>query len=354
MSAAGAGSPLRVLTVFGGLGRGATSGAERMAWRTTAHLARRGVEVAVLTDAAPPSDLADVPWPVHVSPAALADDPAGTAMDVVHIYDLAMPGYAALGRDIARRLGARLVITPASAPQTWPDPALGARLCAEADAVFTLTATEDEAIRSLNAGPIRTLRLPQAPDLVGRPDPRRFRQRHGLHGRIVLFLGRKIASKGYRTLVEATSVVWARVPEAEFVFCGPACEPGAAQAVAAMTDDRIRDLGMLDDRAKHDALAACDVVALPSSADVFPLVFVEAWACGKPVLAGRFRGVDDVVRHGVDGIVVEPSASAVGEALIGLLTDDRARTALGRAGRARVRRHLTWDRVAATVEAGYR
>ena len=38
------------------------------------------------------------------------------------------------------------------------------------------------------------------------------------------------------------------------------------------------------------ALAACTVFCLPSTADIFPLVFLEAWACARPVVSGAFPG----------------------------------------------------------------
>ncbi|WP_319136023.1 glycosyltransferase family 4 protein [Streptomyces europaeiscabiei] len=325
-----------------------------MGWRTTEHLARRGLRMAVLTDAERPSDLLDVPWPVYGSAAELPHEGPGFRPDIVHVYDLAMPAHAALGRDLARRFGARLAITPASAPGAWPDRGLGARLCAEAHVVYALTAAETRALRSLCDLPVRVVGLPQAPDLTGQPDAGRFRREHRLDGRIVLFLGRKLAAKGYRTLLAAAPLVWRHSPDTTFVFCGPEAEPGANEAFRQARDGRIRDLGVLTDQAKHDALAACDVLALPSTLDVFPLVFAEAWWCGKPVLSGGFDGADKVVRDGVDGLVVEPQPVEVADALVRLLTDDDLRTALGAAGRSRVRGGMGWDRVAQAVAAGYR
>ncbi|MET8139938.1 glycosyltransferase family 4 protein [Sphaerisporangium sp. NPDC005288] len=342
-----------VLTVFGGLGPGALSGAERMGWRTTAHLARRGLRVAVLTDAERPSDLMDTPWPVYSSVAELPHDGLGFRPDIVHVYDLAMPAHAAIGRALARRFDARLALTPASAPGAWPDRGLGADLCADAHVVYTLTATETRAVRSLCDAPVRVVGLPQAPDLTGQPDSGRFRREHGLAGRIVLFLGRKLATKGYRTLLAAAPLVWRHVPDTTFVFCGPDADPGAGESLREAQDGRIRDLGVLTDQAKHDALAACDVLALPSTLDVFPLVFAEAWWCGKPVLSGRFEGAENVVRDGVDGLVVEARPADVADALIRLLTHDGLRMALGAAGRSRARGGMGWDRVAEAVAAGY-
>ncbi|MFC5833556.1 glycosyltransferase family 4 protein [Nonomuraea insulae] len=342
---------LRVLIVFGGLGRGQSSGAERMAWRTTAQLALRGADVVVLTDATRPPGRT---WPACSSPEELAVSRPGWRPDVVHVYDLAHPVHAVLGRDLARRFGARLALTPASAPATWPDRRLGARVCGEAAVVYALTAAEEVSIRPLCRAGVTMVRLPQAPDLVGRPDPVGFRAAYDLSGTIVLFLGRKLASKGYSSLLAAAPLIWRAHPCTTFVFCGPDAEGSATRSIRAVGDRRVRDLGMVDDRTKHDALAACTVLALPTSTDVFPLVFAEAWACGKPVLSGRFDGVEDVVRDGVDGVVVQPRPPAVAEALIRLLSDDQGRAAMGAAGMDRVRREMGWERVAAAVERGYR
>jgi glycosyltransferase involved in cell wall biosynthesis len=199
----------------------------------------------------------------------------------------------------------------------------------------------------------RIRRIPHAPDLRGRPDPAGFRARLGLRGPVVVFVGRRIPSKGYAELLRAASSVWRELPDARFLFLGPNSDPAAAQIFRDHADPRIVDLGAVDEQTKHDAIAASDVLCLPSTADVFPLVFLEAWMCGKPVVSGDFVGADGVVEHGVDGLVVAPRPAEIADALVHLLSDDEVRRAMGRAGQAKVRRDFTWERVAASVEAGY-
>jgi glycosyltransferase involved in cell wall biosynthesis len=237
---------------------------------------------------------------------------------------------------------------------TWPDVPLGGRLCAAADVLYVLTRTEAAAVCAQGADPARLRELPPAPDLVGTPRPAEFRARYGLSGPLVLFLGRRVATKGYRTLLDAAPRVWKAFPDTVFAFAGPLGEPAATAAFAAVTDRRIRDLGLLDERTKHDALAACDVFCLPTSAEVFPLVFAEAWSAGRPVVTGRFNGVDEVVRDGVDAVVVEHDPAVLARCLCALLADPDRRAALGAAGRLRVPADMGWDHVAAAVDAGYR
>ncbi|MER5439020.1 glycosyltransferase family 4 protein [Streptomyces sp. NPDC002790] len=342
-----------VLAVFGGYPDSRVTGASLMAWRTTAALAARGHRVALLTDSRCPEDLADADWPVFTSVAQLS----GTAWshpDYVHVYDLASPAHAELGRELAARSGATLVLTPASAPETWPDPALGRRVSAEATALFVLTETEATTLCSIGIPTDRIGHIPQAPDLAGPGDGDAFRARHDIGGPLVLFVGRHVPAKGYELLLDAAPSVWERVPEAVFAFAGPDEGEDVDAAFNRRADARIRRLGLLSDAEKHDALAGCAVLCLPTSADVFPLVFVEAWSCGRPVVSGRFTGCLEVVREGVDGLLVDHTPLSVASALLKLLQDDALRAALGAAGQARVDAELSWDQAAAAVERGCR
>ncbi|MFC9434476.1 aminotransferase class I/II-fold pyridoxal phosphate-dependent enzyme [Nocardia sp. NPDC057030] len=337
-----------VLVTFGGY-PSARSGAERMAWRTSAQLARRGHAVTVLTDSRPPAD-----GDAGAIRIVQCDDQLGATWrpDVVHAYDLAKPEYVDLALGVARRTGARFALTPATAPELWPDAALGRAACRRAHIIYVLTSAEARVLFPLGATPDRVRQIPHAPDLRGEPDPAAFRRRLGLRGPTVVFIGRRIPSKGYAELLRAARLVWRELPDTEFLFIGPNDET-AAKVFRAHTDPRIIDLGVVDEQTKHDALAAGAVLCLPSSADVFPLVFVEAWVCGKPVVTGDFAGADSVVEHGVDGLVIAPRPAEIAAALVQLLSDDAVRRAMGRAGQSRVRREFTWDKVAASVAAGY-
>ena len=63
-----------------------------------------------------------------------------------------------------------------------------------------------------------------------------------------------------------------------FLFAGPCIDPKVAAVFAGCSDARIQDLAVVDERRKAEVLGACDLLCLPSTAEVFPLVFVEAWA----------------------------------------------------------------------------
>lgn len=89
--------------------------------------------------------------------------------------------------------------------------------------------------------------------------------------------------------------------------------------------------------------------------EAFGLTVVEAMAAGKPVVAMRVGAVPEIIRHGVDGLLVPPEDPAALAQGISQLLNDRATAArLGSQAQARVQKAFNLDRMAAEVEAVYR
>jgi glycosyltransferase involved in cell wall biosynthesis len=331
--------------------RHAVAGAAGMARWTADALARRGHEVALAGTAAPvPGSPVRHLGPLPTSPDGLVAR-TGWVPDVVHVTDLADPAAGWCGLDLASRLGCAIAVTPATHPALWTDHAGGLDLARLADVVLVLTPAEGDALAAHGIAPERLAPLGQGPQLDGQPAPAAFRAAHGIEGPLVLFLGRRLPSKGYQHLLVAAPTILAHHPTATIVIAGPASDP---DSVAATRAAPVVDVGELDDATKHSALAAADLLCLPTVADAFPLVFVEAWWCGTPVVSGPFAGVHDVVRDGVDGLVAPAEPHAVACAVSGLLADPRRRRAMGRAGRQRAEQQFSWDAVATGAEAAYR
>jgi glycosyltransferase involved in cell wall biosynthesis len=88
---------------------------------------------------------------------------------------------------------------------------------------------------------------------------------------------------------------------------------------------------------------AADVLVFPTLYEAFPLVALEAAACGLPVIATRANGVVDLVERGGGGMLVERTPAAVADALQELVTYPGRARAHGAAGAAWVRQ-FTWER----------
>lgn len=94
------------------------------------------------------------------------------------------------------------------------------------------------------------------------------------------------------------------------------------------------------------AIAGLDVLVLPSEAEGFGLVLIEAMAVGVPVVATDAPGIRDVVTHGVTGLLVPVGRpDALATAIDRVLSDDVLRASLTSAALADVRQRFTWDGV---------
>jgi glycosyltransferase involved in cell wall biosynthesis len=101
-------------------------------------------------------------------------------------------------------------------------------------------------------------------------------------------------------------------------------------------------------------MAACDVFALPSHEEPFGLVFLEAMAMKKPVVALDNGGTPEVVENGKSGLLSRPGdVPALATNLRRLLRDPALRARMGECGRQRVEARFTADRMAADTANVY-
>jgi len=241
--------------------------------------------------------------------------------------------------DYARRNRARFTIWPAVHPGLWGDDTIDLRLYRQADAVFCQSEAERRLLveRGLDPGRLVLCGLP--PMCLPTGDGTRLRGQLGIGARpAVLFVGRRSSDKGYPALLEAWKVVAANVPDAVLLLAGPGSEEASPVA-----GDSIRDLGVPDEVTKADALAACDVFALPSAHESFGIVYVEAWSYGKPVICGPASASRELVRDEVTGLWSEQTPESIAAAIIRLLGDRKLRYTLGAAGMRFQLERLTWD-----------
>jgi glycosyltransferase involved in cell wall biosynthesis len=124
-------------------------------------------------------------------------------------------------------------------------------------------------------------------DVPNNPQPARFRQKHKIHGPFAVYVGRIDQNKGCSELFEYfQGYLRDPVGKLSLVLIGNSLLP-------VPEHPRIRHLGFLDDADKFDAMAAADVLIMPSYYESLSIVALEAWALGRPVLA---NGKCDVLK----------------------------------------------------------
>lgn len=200
-----------------------------------------------------------------------------------------------------------------------------------------------------------------------RPDPQargRLRAHYGLGSApTVVCISRLVARKGQDMLIAAWPQVLRAVPEARLVIVGGGRDEARVRRLAAGSTARAAIT--LTGRVPHDELPAYypigDVFAMPcrtrgGGLDVegLGIVFLEASACGLPVIAGDSGGAPETVLQGVTGQVVSGTAvPALADALVRLLGNPVLAEQWGAAGRRWVQERWTWqasaDRLAALL-----
>lgn len=110
--------------------------------------------------------------------------------------------------------------------------------------------------------------------------------------------------------------------------------------------DRVTFLGVIPRRQLVERYRQAAIFCLPSRQEGFGIVFLEAMACGKPIVAARAAAVPETVADGESGVLVDPDdPEALARALTALLRDPDLRREMGEGGRRRVERYRA-DRVA--------
>jgi phosphatidylinositol alpha-1,6-mannosyltransferase len=170
---------------------------------------------------------------------------------------------------------------------------------------------------------------------------------------VVICVSRLMPRKGQDRLIEAMPRIRKEVPEAALVLVGggPSRDRLRSLAAAKGVSDHVVFGGSVD----HDSLPAWfgvgDVFAMPcrerlGGLDVegLGMVFLEAAACGLPVVAGTSGGSVDALIDGETGRLVSgEDVEEIAEAVSGLLLDNSAAAAMGERGRAWVRDNWSWD-----------
>lgn len=167
----------------------------------------------------------------------------------------------------------------------------------------------------------------------------------------ILFVGILRESKGLGVLVEACGKLAAGNIPFRLEVVGQSQEPDFLAALHARIvelelQDRIHFLGVLTGEEKFAAYARAEVFCMPTFFDceTFGIVFIEAMACGLPVVATRWRGVPSIVDEGETGFVVEiRNSDEVADRLAILADDPGLREHMGVAGRDKFERKYIWQ-----------
>jgi glycosyltransferase involved in cell wall biosynthesis len=164
------------------------------------------------------------------------------------------------------------------------------------------------------------------------------RRRHGLDGRVVLFVGKLSPGKGAADFLDAGARLHAAHPDVRFVLVGEG-------QVSVPASPWIHHLGPLPNPDVLALYAAADVVAVPSVIpDALSRVILEAMSAARAVVATAVGGTPELIEDGRSGLLVpRGDPAALAGAIERLLGDPALAARLGAAARERVQTRFAPD-----------
>ncbi|HXA78380.1 MAG TPA: glycosyltransferase family 4 protein [Candidatus Acidoferrales bacterium] len=168
--------------------------------------------------------------------------------------------------------------------------------------------------------------------------------------RMLLTVARLISSepgKGVDSVIAVLPDVLKAVPNLFYVIVGGGDLQAGLEDLARKSpaSDRILFAGKLRLDQLKSYFSRCDVFVMPSRQEGFGIVFLEAMALGKPVVAGNHGGAPEVIRDGVTGYLMDSNDyKALTQCLIRVLHDEAFCKKMGEAGRERVEQNYTFPR----------
>lgn len=230
------------------------------------------------------------------------------------------------------------------------------RALAEADAIVAVSRFTREALETIMDVPGEKIELiSNGVDLqrfVPRPRRQDLLTRYGLVGRrVLLTVGRLYARKGMDRVIESLPAVLRALPDVCYLLVGDGTYRAELEQLAMACGVRdavvfagaVPDSELIDHYALADAFIMANREMPDGDTEGFGLVFLEANACGIPVIAGKAGGSVDAVTDLVNGLVVDGDrAEEIAAAILRLFQDGALRERLVQTGKA-VAARAGWD-----------
>ena len=195
-------------------------------------------------------------------------------------------------------------------------------------------------------------------EFVNLPKRGEFRKkfRIGEDEKIILYLGRLHKTKGIDLVIKAFSSICREMKDMQLVLAGP--DEGLlaelnSLATALGIKNKTLFTGPLYGSDKVEAYVDADVFVNVRIDEIFGIVFLEALACGTPVICSKGCGLADII-DGQAGLVVPPEQNSLASAIIAVLSDESKAQRFGENGMLMVRENFDWQKIAERVEEIYK
>lgn len=176
---------------------------------------------------------------------------------------------------------------------------------------------------------------------------------------VVATIGKQSFRKRFDVLVAAMCHIWREHPEVHLLIAGgrSVYTPILESLIADLPPEQRAQVTLYGDfteEEKSKILSACDIFVLPSGEESFGIAFIEAWACGKPVIGSRIGAIPAVIAEGQDGLLATyGDANDLAGAILELIENPQRRLQLGKTGQNKVLQNYTWETITSRLREVY-
>ena len=191
-----------------------------------------------------------------------------------------------------------------------------------------------------------------------RGNRKEFREKYGLDedAFVILFLGRLDPRKGIIHLYKAVQEAIKTNDNIRLFFAGPRSTSYGTNQVTEFLSSLSKNtsvaryLGVLSEKDKIDALNGSDLMAMPSIEESLGIVYLEAWAAGKPVIGADIPAMREIINDGSDGFLVKfGDISALKDRILSLARDKEMYAQMCKNGKRKVIKEYSWSLIAQKI-----
>jgi len=227
---------------------------------------------------------------------------------------------------------------------------IGHTIFQDATNVICLTIQDARKIRGHGCPPEKIRVIPNGVDVD------KFRPIGGEVDGLILWGGRFVPQKGLEYLIKGLRIVAMKYPTVKLVMTGDGPLLPKIRGIVKRYKlmENVIFMGLQPREEIPSIINRTSIYALPSLNEGMPYALLEAMACGKPVIGTDIPGINNVVTHGRNGLLVLPrDPKAIANAVLTLLYDENLRRRLGRNARQLMVEKYSWDIITSKIEKVY-
>jgi glycosyltransferase involved in cell wall biosynthesis len=180
-----------------------------------------------------------------------------------------------------------------------------------------------------------------------------FKPSKNVKNNTIAFFGRLHPQKGVEYLLEAFKKVQKKNKKVKLMIVGTGPLEKKLKNIAKKENLNCKFFGHVSDKKLVQIVSSSYMVVFPSLWEGMPLAILEALAMGRPVIASKVSGIEDVIKNGKNGILIEPKKpSQLANKILFLLENKKIAERLGNEGR-KVAINYSWKEIVKNIENVY-